>query len=376
MDKVSSPGDKRDAAARALDDRVRDYIANANPKDDAFERLALDTFAYQYERNAPYRQYCDRYGRTPDGVRSWRDVPAVPAQSFAAVRLACFAPDRTVLKFVSSGTTSGGQKASSLELDAPVLYDASLLEHFRARVLPDRASMRLVALAPSFEEAPRSSLSYMLGKIDGALGRPGGAYFIRSGQLLFDDLCAALGDAAEPLLVFGTAFAFVHFFDRCREAGVRFALPFGSRVVETGGFKGKSREVPRAELYESFTELLGVPRVFCTSEYGMCELGSQWYDANIDDYFGGSRPRTDVKAGPRWARATIVDPVTAEPVAEGRQGLLQLFDLSNRGSVAAILTADVAREKEGGFELLGRFAGAPPKGCSIAADALLHAADG
>jgi len=124
-------------------------------------------------------------------------------------------------------------------------------------------------------------------------------------------------------------------------------------------------------LYDWFTSLLGVPRELCISEYGMCELGSQWYDANLEDFVAGRTLRPRVKIGPHWARTLVVDPVTAEPVARGKAGLLQIFDLSNRGSVAAVLTGDLAREVDGGFELLGRAPGEPPKGCSIAIDAAL-----
>jgi hypothetical protein len=373
---TGAPGqDKRDAAARELDNRIRDFVVSRERAHAGFGRLALELFAYQYENNEPYRRYCNRYGRTPSDVRTWRDVPAVPAATFAAARLACFPLEHTALMFTSSGTTSGGAAASTLELDSAVLYDASLLEQYHAKVLPGATSMRLIALAPSFEEAPHSSLSYMLSKIASVFGEPGGGFFVREGQLDFEGLCAALREGGEPVVVFGTAFAFVHFFERCAAEGVHFRLPIGSRVVETGGFKGKSREIPREELYAGFGEFLGVPRVLCVSEYGMCELGSQWYDANVDDYFAGRTPRVDVKVGPPWAKARVVDPVTAEAVQPGEEGLIQIFDLSNRGSVAAILTADVGREQAGGFVLVGRFAGAPPKGCSIAADALLRAFD-
>jgi hypothetical protein len=375
MHGVPSTDDKRDAAARDLDERIRHFITAPRSEHVAFERLALEVFAYQHERNEPYRRYCDRYGKGPTDVRSWRNVPAVPAASFASARLACFPPERTLLTFESSGTTSGGQKPSTHELDSPKLYDASLLAHFRQRVLPDATSMRLIALGPPFDEADRSSLSYMVSKVSAVLGEPGGGFFVRDGRLAFEALCAALAEDARPVVVFGTAFAFVHLFDRCARDSVKFTLPIGSRVIETGGFKGKSREITRKELYDGFAEHLGVPRVLCASEYGMCELTSQWYDANIEDYFAGRPPRVDVKVGPHWARATIVDPVTAEPVAAGVEGLVKIFDLSNRGSVASVLTADVARERDGGFELLGRFAGALPKGCSIAVDALLGSAD-
>jgi hypothetical protein len=374
MDGAGPVVDGRDDEARRLDDRIQKYVAGDERGDSSFDPLALELFAYQYEKNEPYRRYCDRFGRTPADARSWRDVPAVPASAFGAARLACFDGGRTALRFVSSGTTRSA-RPSVHDLDCGALYDTSLLSQYRARVTPDAASMRVVALAPSFQEAPHSSLSYMLSKVADVLGAPGGGFFIRDDRLDFEGAASALRAGSEPVVVFGTAFAFVHFFDRSRELGERFSLPIGSRVVETGGFKGRSREVPRDELYAAFGDLLGVPRVLCLSEYGMCELGSQWYDANLDDFLAGRRPRVDVKIGPHWARAIVVDPMTAQPVTPGDEGLIQIFDASNRGSVASILTADIGRERDGGIELLGRFAGAPPKGCSIAVDALLLSGD-
>jgi hypothetical protein len=210
----------------------------------------------------------------------------------------------------------------------------------------------------------------MLSAIDLRFGGPGGGFFVHGDALNFDGLCAALS-AERPCVVFGTAFSMVHFADRCRTNRVNFSLAPGSRVVETGGFKGKSREVARDDLYESFEELLGVRPEMCLSEYGMCELGSQWYDANLADLNAGRNTRRHVKIGPHWTRTVIVDPLTALPSPPGETGLLQIFDLSNRGSVASILTGDLARERDGGLEILGRHPGAPPKGCSIAADAML-----
>ena len=368
----SAGHDRRDADARALDERIARFIASEKPAEDAFEKLALECFAYQYARNEPYRRYCDRLARTPDDTASWHDIPAVPSASFAAARLASFPPDRTELKFHSSGTTSGGRRASTLELESTFLYDASLLRHFRDSVLPDVDAMRVIALMPSAREAPHSSLSYMADRIMKNSGARGGGFFIRGAAIVFDDLTAALTNTADPAVVFGTAFSFVHLFDRYRADGRHFRLPAGSRIIETGGFKGKAREIAHHDLYAAFDELLGVPRDMCASEYGMCELGSQWYDANIGDHIAGRPARHDLKIGPHWARATIVDPLTAAPVPAGEQGLIQILDLSNRGSVCAVLTSDLGRGRDGGFELIGRFKGAVPKGCSIAADALLQ----
>lgn len=362
------------AVALELDRRIGDYIARGRGDTSTFERLALALFVYQFSTNAAYRRYCERLDRSPGQVGRWEEVPAIPASAFAHMRLACFPPDRTRVTFVSSGTTHAGR--SRHELESTELYDASLLAHFRECVMPARASMQLIALSPSFASASHSSLAYMLSKISETFGTPDDGFFVEGDALDFDGASAALRRATEPVLVAGTAFGFVHFFDRCREMGSRFKLPTGSRVIETGGFKGKSREVSRDELYGWFGELLGVPRALCASEYGMCELGSQWYDTNIADRLAGRTIRTNVKAGPHWARTVVVDPVTAQPVQPGTTGLLQVFDLSNRGSVAAVLTGDLVREIDGGFELIGRGPGEPPKGCSIAIDAaLVHHGD-
>jgi hypothetical protein len=142
--------------------------------------------------------------------------------------------------------------------------------------------------------------------------------------------------------------------------------------VETGGFKGKTRSIRRDEFYSALSRTFGVPPDFCISEYGMCELGSQWYDASLSDALAGRRARAQLKIGPHWVRTLVVDPVTAAELPRGSVGLLQCLDLSNRGSVASVLTGDLVLEREGGFEYVGRSQAAPPKGCSITVDAMLR----
>jgi len=368
--KTTTIRDNRDDAGRDLDARILAHM-DAQADDSAFDRLAVDVYAYQFERNAPYRRFCERLGTDPSRASSWRDVPAIAAGSFGDARLACFPPDRAALSYVSSGTTASGARASRHDLDAAELYDAALASQYRTLVMPDVLVLPHVFLAPAFPDAPTSSLSYMLSAIDLRFGAAGGGFFVRAGALDFVGLRAALS-TEHPCVVFGTAFSFVHLAEQFQATRTRWSLPPGSRVVETGGFKSKSREITRDELYASFDELLGVPPDMCVSEYGMCELGSQWYDANLADICAGRDPRRHVKIGPHWTRTLIVDPVTALPLTSGETGLLQIFDLSNRGSVAAVLTGDLARERDGGIEILGRHPGAPPKGCSIAADESLR----
>jgi hypothetical protein len=375
MRMTESLPDLRDEQARVLDARIAAFIGSREPAEAEFERLAMQIFSYQFDRNAAYRQYCERSGATPGTVSSWRDVPPIPTSTFAAARIACFAPERTALIFESSGTTSRHMAASHLELDCADIYERSLVAHWKASVIPDAARLPLLCFGPPFAQVPRSSLAYMMSALERSGAMDGADFFLNDGTLDTDGAARALRNAQRPIAIFGTAIALSRFFAWCREHGLRFALPPGSRVVETGGFKGL-KTISRESLYADFTELLGIPRALCISEYGMCELGSQWYDANLVDTIAGRVPRFDVKAGPHWTRTRIVDPVSAQPLRDGQPGLLSIFDLSNRGSALAILTSDLARSVAGGFELLGRHAGAVPKGCSIAIDALLeHAGD-
>ncbi len=142
--------------------------------------------------------------------------------------------------------------------------------------------------------------------------------------------------------------------------------------MDTGGFKGQSREITRQELYGMAREFLGIPREFCVNMYGMTEHSTQFIDSTICDRARGiTGPRH--KIVPPWARTRVVDCETLEPLPDGEAGLLLHYDLGNRNSVLAVLSEDMGYALGGGFELLGRAKGAEARGCSIAADELLEA---
>jgi len=150
-------------------------------------------------------------------------------------------------------------------------------------------------------------------------------------------------------------------------------LPPGSRVMETGGYKNRSRSLPKAELHALITDRLGIPRENIVCEYGMCELSSQAYD-NVDRGFGlealgdnAARPKPTAPRlfrFPPWARGQIISPEIGREVAEGETGLIRVTDLANVFSVAAIQTEDLGVRRGDGFELLGRAQLAEPRGCS------------
>jgi len=179
--------------------------------------------------------------------------------------------------------------------------------------------------------------------------------------------------ARRPLLVLGTAFALVRLLDDL--AGARLPLPAGSLVMQTGGFKGRTREVSMEELREgvSLAFQLGAGRV--VGEYGMTELTSQLYEGTIrESALAARHPEAapGVYFEPHWLRVTPVDPLSLLPLADGEVGLARFIDLGNVDSAVSVVTQDLVRRVEGGIQLLGRQAGAPARGCSLAIEALLH----
>ncbi len=362
-----------DPARASLDAEVLRWMREPDWREDEgrFDRLARALFAFQFERCAAYRGFCERRDRTPDRVTSWREIPAVPTGAFKELTLTSFPASRTLHTFRTSGTSVA--RRGALHLDTLEVYEASLIGSFRRHVLPDlpapHGRLPLHVLAPCCEEAPDSSLSHMFGAVLRAFGTPESGFAVHGGSLRVEALLPTLEAAAaqaRPIALCGTAFAFVHLLDALASRGLSIALPGGSRVMETGGFKGRSRAMSRDELYAEIGARLGIPSQRIVNQYGMTELGSQFYDSVLRR---PGEPRR--KLGPPWARVRLVVPETGEVAARGATGVVVIVDLANTGSVLALETADLGRALPGGFEVLGRAPGAEERGCSVAADALL-----
>ena len=337
-----------------------------------FQELALRVFRHQYATNGVYRALCRRRGLDPDGVGSWEEVPPVPTRAFKELALVSGDPREAERVFRTSGTTGGrGHRGEHHVLDL-TLYHEALLPNFRAHLLPDGERIPFVSLVPPGHEAPDSSLSHMVEVAARHLAAPGGGWFVDArGRVLHEDLSRtldALQEDERPVLVLATAFALVHWFDALEREGRRHRLPAGSRVMETGGFKGRSREVGREELYAAIQERLAVPPERVVNEYGMTELLSQFYEPVLR---APGAPRRHVP--PPWVRTRVLDPATLRPVPEGRTGILAHFDLANLHSVAHVLTEDRGVMEGDGFRVLGRASGAEPRGCSLAMDELMAA---
>jgi Acyl-protein synthetase, LuxE len=339
--------------------------------DNDFNALALETFALQFEAIPAYRGFCERHGRTPADVKEWFEVPAVPASAFKHLDLVSEASTPPEAVFRTSGTTRGEGERGRHPVPRLSLYRHALLPPFRTHVLAARGRIRFVSLIPSPAERPDSSLSYMVGAAAEVLGN--GVHWVVDGDGTLQEselrgLMRRSSHAREPVLLLGTALALLHALEGFEAEGVAPLAP-GSRVMETGGFKGAGREITRVELYGRLSRATGVPAERIVSEYGMTELLSQLYEPVLSEGPGAA----GTHVAPPWLRVRALDPATLDEVQAGEEGLLAFFDLANVGSVCHVLTEDVGSVVRGRVRLTGRAAGAEPRGCSLAMDELMSA---
>jgi hypothetical protein len=325
-----------------------------------FNQLALELFALQFTHNLAYRKICETRRLTPDKVEHWTQVPFVPTAAFKELELSSIPLNERAAVFHSSGTTEQKPSRHFHCAESLEVYESACWTWFDVNVVGPNTKYDLLVLTPPSSLVPHSSLIHMFEIVrqgldatkSSFLGKPDGdgAWIVD-----FDATVAALNNRSKPKLILGTAFSFVHLLDHLVEKNLRFQLPHGSRIMETGGYKNRSRSLPKARLHFLLTELLGVPRENIICEYGMSELGSQAYDTNPGRQF----------QFPDWARVQIISPETGREVADGEKGLIRIFDLANIFSVAAIQTEDLGIRREKGFELIGRAALAEARGCSL-----------
>jgi Acyl-protein synthetase, LuxE len=346
--------------------------ALAQHADAEFNGMALVLFALQFTRNEPYRRLCEARGVSPNAVSHWSEIPAMPTSAFKELELSCLPPAERTQVFHSSGTTEQRPSRHSHNAESLALYEASLWAWFRENLRSTICNLRVLGLTPPPVQAPHSSLVHMFDVIRRKLIADENAFVGRVGAdgawtLNFDAAFTALMvEDSKPLLVLGTAFSFVHLVDEVKARNLRVQLPGDSWVMETGGYKGRSRELPKEELHALITERLGVPASHIVCEYGMSELSSQAYlGSGVSGLGSGEVSRAF--HFPPWARAQVVSPETGREVAQGETGLLRVFDLANVFSVMAIQTEDLAVRRGDGFELFGRAKLAEPRGCSLMA---------
>lgn len=305
----------------------------------AFDAAALETFRFQAERCRPYRDYLSLVGADPAAVRSADEIPYLPIELFKSCAVYCGdgEPERIFTSSATTGTTPSQHRMASLSI-----YEEAFTRGFRL-FYGDPAGWSIYGLLPNYLQRSGSSLVYM---VDSLIRQAGsGGFYLDDYERLIDDLAAD----ERPKLLLGVSYALW-------DLAERYAPQLkDTTVMETGGMKGRRRELPKEEFHRMLCTAFGVEAIH--SEYGMAELTSQAYSA------GGNRFRC-----PPWMRVRtrdINDPFSPA-LASGMRGGLDITDLANRYSCAFIQTQDVGRVfDDGSFTVEGRIAGSDIRGCNL-----------
>lgn len=314
-----------------------------------FHQQALDIFRLQAAENALYAAYINSLSVVPGSVFALKDIPFLPIGFFKSHRIqtGSFEPE---LCFESSGTTGAFTSRHCIKTVGDYLGNAEA--GFR-EFYGDPSSWCILALLPSYLERGHSSLVAMADHLIRKSRHAESGFFLQDTERLFAVL-SKLEASGQPTLLMGVTFALVDFAEQ-------FSMKLQHTVVmETGGMKGRKREMTRRELHSLLKEKLGVQRVH--AEYGMTELQSQAYSEGDGLFRCASTMKILLRAAD--------DPfdIWGEEDGVSKTGVINVVDLANRDTVSFIATDDIGRfHEDGSFEVLGRMDNAEARGCSMLA---------
>ncbi|MGO9602668.1 MAG: hypothetical protein ACLQAT_04560 [Candidatus Binataceae bacterium] len=351
-----------------VNERVLSFIHRPAPG--LFDSIAIDVFRGQFVSVPAYRNYCERMNVSPADVSSPDQIPMVSTLAFKYADLT--PPDAAAragaLTFLTSGTTIGSDRRGRHVVARPEIYRASAIAHLRTMMFPDGARMRMLAMHPTADRMPESSLSTMISWCIEEFG-DGSALCVadRAGvdSIAAIEFLSRCDNDGAPVCLLGTSAAFAALFDRLSVQRIKFRLAAGSRMMDTGGAKGQAVPLAPHEIIALAQERLGLEPSHVINEYGMTELCSQLYDATALNS-GLTAPAGDrIKIAPPWMRPAALDPVTLRRVPDGTPGLLGFIDLANVCSVSAIVTEDLGVVRGCEVRVLGRAVAGGARGCAL-----------
>ena len=307
-----------------------------------FERLAIEIFRYQYENTKVYRQFCDLLKVVPASVKKIENIPFLPIEFFKSHRVISKSVSETII-FTSSGTT--GSITSKHYVSDLSLYEKSFLKAFEL-IYGNPSQYAILALLPSYIERGGSSLVYMADSLIKTSDIEHSGFYLKDTNALIEKL-NFLEKTNQKTILLGVSYALLDLTEK-----QNFKLK-NTIVMETGGMKGKRKELVKDELHSILQNGFGVDRIH--SEYGMTELLSQAYSKGEGFFYA-----------PPWMKILTRDTEDALSFVEGKTGGINVIDLANIYSCSFIATQDLGRTGEdGSFEVLGRFDASDIRGCNL-----------
>ncbi len=309
-----------------------------------FRNIALQIFTFQFDNNSVYQGFCKLLQKTPKTVKTIEDIPFLPIQFFKTHQIVS-SSEKIVATFLSSGTTGKQSKHSITDLS---IYQKSFskgFEYFYDSV----KNYTILALLPSYAAQKNSSLIYMVNELIKQSENLNSGFFLNNQQEVIKKLTSLDADGKKIMLI-GVSFALLDLIEQHQ-----FQLK-NTIIMETGGMKGRRKEIIRVALHQKLCNGFGVSNIH--SEYGMTELLSQAYSQG-----------NGIFKCPPWMKIFIREPEDALNLqVNGKTGGINIIDLANINSCSFIATQDLGRVYENEtFEVLGRFDDADIRGCNLMA---------
>ncbi|WP_347373326.1 acyl transferase [Aequorivita sp. Q41] len=316
-------------------------IFTINSSED-FNRLALKVFHFQYENVSVYRNFCDYLKTDISKVKNIEDIPFLPIQFFKNQKIIAKNLTEQII-FTSSGTTAS---ISSTHFVASIkVYEKSFYKAFK-NYYGNPEEYTILALLPSYLEREGSSLIYMVEHLIKKSNNPNSGFYLYETEKLIEKLIFLEKNNQKTILI-GVSYALLDLIEKRK-----FQLK-NTIVMETGGMKGRRKEMIKQELHEILKKGFGVSKIH--SEYGMTELLSQAYSMG-DGIF----------TCPPWMKILTRDPEDALSYNYGKTGGINVIDLANLYSCAFIATQDLGKtHKNNTFEIMGRFDSSDIRGCNL-----------
>lgn len=303
-----------------------------------FNQLALEIFRYQYFNNPIYQTYCKHLNINTKGIIHYKNIPFLPISFFKTHRVACF-ESQPEISFSSSGTT--GMETSKHHVKQLGIYESSFLNAFE-RFYGQAEDYLILGLLPSYLEREGSSLIYMVDKLIEKSTHPDSGFFLDDHESLLKIIEA---NTTHRVILIGVSYALL---DLAEKYNPNLS---DCIIMETGGMKGKRKELIKTDLHNLLKEGLSVKEIH--SEYGMTELLSQAYSIG-----------TEFKCPP-WMKILTRSYNDPFEIISEKTGGINVIDLANIYSCSFIATQDLGKVYENHFEVLGRFDHSDLRGCNL-----------
>ncbi len=374
---------QNDDAVSTLRLEIADFIKNGaklndKERNDKFNKLAIALFKIQFNAIENYARYSEKKGVMPDNINDYLQIPPVPAAAFKSGDVFIYSNEDIHVTFRTSGTSGGERGRAYFSKSGAELTSLAIIENARNFMFPDGADTRFFLVSPSPQAAPELTMAFGITEVMNNTGTRGGKHYIGAAGLMIDDFMADIKKCeAEniPVSIIAPSFAMVFILDKMAEKGISFKMPAGSRVLDAGGFKGRSREISRSDMLLSINERFGISAEYCINALGMSELGTQYYDDNLKNYVLNGIKAPGVKKNPHWAKTLIMKLSGGmnyiAPQTSSEKGAIVHFDLSNFDRAVSLLTDDLGRYNGNGFEICGRIRENDLKGCSLTVEELI-----